>query len=266
MLTKLIKYEFKSVYKTYLPLYGVTLLLAILNKIGTIINKNDFSMPQSLLITAFAVLMTSIVIVTLVLGVLRFSTNLLKDEGYLMFTLPVARWNLIMSKMISAVIWSVLGIVVGIFSAIIMAWDFSSRLFYFDGAFFGQFGDKAGILLLCTILSMAIVMILGIAATYSPIYLAIALGHMSNKNKTAMSFVSYIGIWFAWDIVTKLVSTVIKYTGLFQGFGENLTITREIIMYMPLIACTSAAVMLIIFNAVNLLATNYLLKNRLNLE
>ena len=50
-------------------------------------------------------------LLTLVLMVYRFYKNLMTDEGYLMFTLPVSRSQLIWSKLMVALAWGVLSAV-----------------------------------------------------------------------------------------------------------------------------------------------------------
>ena len=51
----------------------------------------------------YVVLIISISAITLIIMVQRFYKNLLGDEGYLMFTLPVKTWQNVLNKLIFAV-------------------------------------------------------------------------------------------------------------------------------------------------------------------
>jgi hypothetical protein len=44
---------------------------------------------------------------TLIVLIQRFYKNLLGDEGYLMFTLPVQSWSHILSKLAVSMLWTV---------------------------------------------------------------------------------------------------------------------------------------------------------------
>lgn len=55
-------------------------------------------------------------VLTIVVTIQRFRKNLLGDEGYLMFTLPVSTSSLILSKCITALIYAVLSFIVAVFT------------------------------------------------------------------------------------------------------------------------------------------------------
>ncbi len=83
MLRKLIKYEFRATARGNAPLYLVTIVLALLTGglpvAGAGHGRHDHGGD---LLATF--------IVAVVLAVFRFRKNLLTDEGYVMFTLPVS--------------------------------------------------------------------------------------------------------------------------------------------------------------------------------
>ena len=100
MLRKLIKYEFRATARVMLPLYLVTIVLALLTR-GTSLwlelATADMTMGESILgflaglvAVAFVLALLATFIVAVVLAVFRFRKNLLTDEGYVMFTLPVS--------------------------------------------------------------------------------------------------------------------------------------------------------------------------------
>lgn len=110
MLGKLIKYEFKATMRTFLPIYTAILVIASLDRLmyGKDIIRYENKVGEGILFTLFI----SLIVITVVVIVQRFKKNLLGDEGYLMFTLPVRTESLILSKIIVTIIWSIMSCIV----------------------------------------------------------------------------------------------------------------------------------------------------------
>ena len=110
MLGKLIKYEMKSQGFMYAGIYIVVMILSIVTfgayKINTAMGGNPvFSTIYRFAIAGAVIALIAMFIITLVMSILRYRNNLLKDEGYLMHTLPVSAASLHFSKMIASIIW-----------------------------------------------------------------------------------------------------------------------------------------------------------------
>ena len=91
MLRKLLKYEFKSTGRTFLPIYGALLITAFLTRLF-VFNKdvsNSFFLGifQMVLSSLFGFLLMAVFILTLVVSLQRFYKNLLGEEGYLSIAL-----------------------------------------------------------------------------------------------------------------------------------------------------------------------------------
>ena len=122
MLAKLIHFEFKSTYKLFLILIGAEFLLSIV--LGVSVNTNlkimseqmaydPFYTSNSSTVSFILVLMVvGIVVATFMMifgsSVQRFHKNLLSGQGYLMHTLPVTTWQLVLSKVITYMIYVIL--------------------------------------------------------------------------------------------------------------------------------------------------------------
>ena len=119
MLGKLMKYELKATGRVLLPLYGAILLVSVLGAFS-LERMSEFEMGALLFVLVYTGLCVALVVLTLVLIIQRFNRNLLKDEGYLMFTLPVSVHSLLFSKLFSALLWCVLGGCVGLLSIALM--------------------------------------------------------------------------------------------------------------------------------------------------
>ena len=118
MLKQLLKYEFKATGRTYGGLYLALVALAVLSGFSLrSSSKDDFA---SLLLFAYMVVAVAVAVVSVMTIVTRFTRNLLGREGYLMHTLPVTESQLILSKLISSVVWMLCSGIVGIFSFAVM--------------------------------------------------------------------------------------------------------------------------------------------------
>ncbi len=106
MLGKLIKYDLKALVKILGPLWGVLLVMGLIFGMG----MSDLSpigngMMVFSLVVIFAVIV-GIFVISVIIIIQRFWKGLLKEEGYLMFTLPVTTRSLILAKAISAMLVS----------------------------------------------------------------------------------------------------------------------------------------------------------------
>ncbi|MBR4943928.1 MAG: hypothetical protein IKZ26_00770 [Peptococcaceae bacterium] len=123
MLTKLLKYEMKASARTLIPLYIATLAVAVVCGVQMrfLMNPLDFSGSQvtfsGMLFLVLFGLCVAIGVLTLMTIVQRFNISLIGDEGYLMFTLPVTHTQLLSSKLIGAILWSVIGTIVMVLAA-----------------------------------------------------------------------------------------------------------------------------------------------------
>ena len=109
MLGKLLKQDFRATARIMLPLYVAVPVLGLFTNLITRLceNQNGFLIRaiSALVSFVFSLSLIAAVVTTIVLMVLRFYRNLMTDEGYLMFTLPVSTTELIFSKLIVSVVW-----------------------------------------------------------------------------------------------------------------------------------------------------------------
>lgn len=130
MLRKLMKYELKATARIFLLLYGTVLALGLLNKLFFMMGIFGGNLPFPVELTAGLTMMMyffvigAIFVMTLIITIQRFYKNLLGDEGYLMFTLPVKPWQHIVSKMTVAIFWFIVSVFVTIFSGLMIGISF----------------------------------------------------------------------------------------------------------------------------------------------
>ena len=148
-----------------------------------------------------------VLLLTLVLMVYRFYKNLMTDEGYLMFTLPVSRSQLIWSKLIVSMAW-------GILSAVLAAlmWTMVLSVAGGENLFAGIFrglrslmeslsGNATG-----CIVGLVVLLLAAELASYLRFYAAISLGHSFSNHKLLLSVVFYIGFGIAVQTILSVVT------------------------------------------------------------
>ena len=69
----------------------------------------------------YAAVLAALGVMTVLPVIQRFYKGLLREEGYLMFTLPVESWKIVLAKALAAVLMIHISLIVGIFSIGILA-------------------------------------------------------------------------------------------------------------------------------------------------
>lgn len=118
MLKKLIKYDFKWIFKIVLVFIILGIFCSVLGRLFSLIeNSIIFGIIASILKGASISLLASALINSIMRGWARFITNQYKDESYLTNTLPIDRRTHLLSKTISttiAITISFVSLVVGL--------------------------------------------------------------------------------------------------------------------------------------------------------
>lgn len=259
MLGKLMKYEFKATGRTFLPLYGAILVVALLNRF---LGRNTQGVFEELnkvgdfTVVALVALFIALGVITIVATIQRFQKNLLSDEGYLMFTLPVKTRSLILSKMIVAIVWIILSGLVGIaaFGILFISKEFITELMPLLSELMSQaiylLQEEVGRVSILVIAQFIVAGFLSYIQFIVSIYLALAIGQFPNfqKHRTAASFIAFF--------VINLVVNWVLGLAIFAGdFTANVNMNMFIGNLIVLVLTVG------MFEA-----TNYILRNHLNLE
>ncbi len=263
MLRKLLKWEIKATARIFVPLYITLLLFTLVNRFlnpfEMIAGSGGLNFEMILgflgMITYFA-LIVGMVVITLLIVLQRFYKGLLQDEGYLMFTLPAATWQHVVSKLTVASLWSVLSTLTAFVSVLLIA-----RVEDIYEVIIDVFRMAQEYLGTPFLLLLPIGLLLIIAMAILMIYAALTLGHTYSKHKLMASFGMY-GLLYI--INQALIVTTIV------GFGrrhlQNLLASSQptpveamklLVFYILFSALLSATYFAI---------TNWLLKRKLNLE
>lgn len=266
MLTKLIGYEMKAFGRIILPLYAATLGMALIMGLGVRFLDERFysNFLGAMVVMAFVILIFATMIMTGVLSVQRFYRNLLGNEGYLMFSLPVGTHHLILSKVIGSLIWSFLSGAVAVCTVAIMG--LAAVPLEDIMKMFGNIGEYISRYSLEKKIGQGVIwifiMILFFAMSLMQIYTALAIGHQWSEHRIAGSVLAYFGI----DMLKGLFGNILARIGYYTGWTELLAAQVENGnlpgWQIQAGAVLSAVVMIVIYGA----ATWYLLDRRINLE
>ena len=275
MLGKLIKYEFKACGRIFFPLYIGILILAVIN--GLCNNYNIFSIGdngtslsfsvenvQGILILVLFALFVALFVLTILLTIQRFKKNLLDEEGYLMFTLPVSTKSLILSKYLVAIIFIALSTLVAVVS------------FMFIGLFSGKINlqDIASMLTLDMfkyilpaqdLWKFILYIIIGMLIMYSmfifTVYLSISVGQFPqfNKHRVPASIIAFFVINTVLSYIQKLINNYIFTSSTTTEITSNTSFT--ITGYDVLGVVLNILLVVVLF-----MGTDWILNNKLNLE
>jgi hypothetical protein len=276
MLGKLLKHEFRATGRIMLPLMGALLALALMANLsirgltGNLADVPALKILFILILVFFGMGIVAIAVMALVVMISRFYRNLLKSEGYLMFTLPVSVHELIWSKLIVSLVWF---FATTLFVFIIMsltALNLSGtnlEMIFVNFPSWSEILQKLEELGIRSALSklmfwVVIAMILGAIVSCLHFYGAMALGHMFSKSKVLLSVVFFILISFAFNIMEMSIglSGIKMEANSFDMHtaGEGIRFASHIFMQASMMEVVQAAVLY--------LATALGLKRGLNLE
>ena len=205
-------------------------------------------------------------IMTIAMNVYRFYKNLLSDEGYLMFTLPVSVHQLVWSKLLVGILWMFLTTVL-IFGGIILGfYNIFVGVGSLEPSVSGMIAEMFGYMDL-NIPMLAVLALLGIlfasAAGVLEFYCVLAIGYGFTKNKALWSVVIYFAISTVISIISSIISVASALMGaepMADSMMTTLSVSQQLALSM-LGGIGVYAVLAAIFYVVTVLN----LKKRLNL-
>ena len=259
MFVKLLKYDMRSVWRIWwimaLSVLGMSVVGGVGLRIVLALIEADifpfFIFLGFILVFACVMAIVASAVGTELLVFIRFYKNFFTDEGYLTFTLPVSRKNLLFSKTLNALIWTAaqailmficifLVILIGV--PVSVGYDFFRELTYTFSALFAEVGLWSVIYAL----EILFLIICSILFSISLIHFCITMGAMLAKKAKVLAA---IGIYYATNMIISFgiqIITVIFTLMMSAGLGELLdraapVMERGIIAVMLLIACCMMA-------------------------
>ena len=268
MLGKLLKYELKATSRVFIPLYIAILVVSIVN--GLSLNLEILNI-QGLATIVLMCLFISLFVITIVVTIQRFNKNLLKDEGYLMFTLPVSSKHLVLSKYLTSLIWTFLSFVVAFLSFTIIFmiptykyFDFS----YFINEFNLLFSNMLNLNILGQFLKIILLMIISYTIFIFNVYLALSVGQLPifNRFRNVSSFIGFLVINLLISYAQNIVSLFVNDASVNIEAIDNINYAISSVTSIVSKGLNIAIVINLIIILVLFVATTYILDKKLNLE
>lgn len=206
MLKQLLKYEFKATGRTYGGLYLALVALAVLS--GFSLRGSSNGDVTALFLFAYMAVAIAVAVVSVMTIVTRFTRNLLGREGYLMHTLPVTESQLILSKLISSVVWVLCSCIVGLFSFVVMllaaalditAMQYLPQLWQKVVEIFRMTGSAGWLWLAFELLNSLVALVYGILC----IYAACMIGHQFKKHMVPAGILAFFLLSFLQNWLTE---------------------------------------------------------------
>ena len=272
MFGKLLKYDFRSMLKQFAFIWPAALVLAVVNRFtlsGLDSTSATGETVAAIAMFVFVSIMIAMFVIAVIFTVQRFYKGLLGDEGYLMHTLPVRPWALIASKLVCAVVLTVISIVIAIVSILVIVSPVVDirEIFHVLRWFWEALRGNTNVInAFLVILEFLLLLLVGMAQSYLMLYLAMAIGHLFNKNRAAMSVAAYIGIHV---VVSMLPSSINNIFGDMLGdFLSDLFWGKSgYPVWQSLHMSLWFSILFVgIGGAVYFFLTEYILRRRLNLE
>ncbi|MGT2784082.1 hypothetical protein [Streptococcus merionis] len=262
MFGKLLKQEFKSVGKWYLSLYAMTMSFAVIlgfwlkhmNQANIDESNSLWPMMLTMIIfLGFGAIIAALALSTLVLIIRRFKNNIYGRQGYLTMTLPATTHQILLSKLVAAVIWYVLSfltVILAIFTIILITIGYAElregfRQLLTDQTFIDVMKQIWGQLGGLNIVAYCVSATIGTINNIIMLYLAIALGHLAESHRILLSFVAFFVLDMFLMVVIMIVLNNTGISSHYYWFTAGFDLVLSLLMYF---------------------STHYLIKHKLNIQ
>lgn len=238
MLSKLLKYDLKSIIKFLSIFYVLAIFFALLTRIFLGI-ENSFIMNivGRVCSGATIAMIANILINNLMRLWVRFKSNFYGDESYLTHTLPVKKSTLYLSKVLTAIISTIISFLV-IFITLLIAYYSKENFESLKNMFLPlvEFLNNSYII---TIILFVFIFLIEFINVLQTGYLGIIIGHRFNNNKVGYSvifgFVAYSIMKYVPVMILFIVALFNK--GFMNLFTTTDTIDAGIVKMIVYIGC-----------------------------
>lgn len=263
MTIKLLKYELIASGKILLPIYAVLAAMCMLLSISgfqwdiSSIDAANTSILFFVMMTFFIVIFVAS-IATFIIVMQRYYICTVGDEAYLINTLPVTSGQIILSRILSSLIWyagltvaSVIPMVILFRTVLDMMWMYCTEVVGYSPVRF--------------VVVLAVFCFSSILYQLVHYYLSVVIGQaMSDTHKKSAVAATYIIISmlisFVWGIISSIVSMLsfVKYDFTQDSASDMLSVLTDIYGMM--------FVLMMIFSVAGYFVAAYILKKKLNMS
>lgn len=287
MLKQLLKYEFKATKRLYFGLYLALALLSVVLGVTfrqehALAHSTSFQNLQVILMIVYVSVILAIAVLCFVNTIQRFYRNLLGREGYLMHTLPVTETQLILSKLLTSMVWVLCSGLVGVVCITVMvsigvldaevlgtlSWDRWKQLWQM---LYKELGPEFWVAMVWTIL----INLARLASLILCVYAACMIAHQFKKQTMVAGILAFIGLNVVENQIDKLLGTndatlfvdvTYKLVDVSNGSEGTPVMHYITAAFGQGASCLFCFVFTAAIAAVYFCLTRWLMKHKLNLE
>ncbi|MBQ2733029.1 MAG: hypothetical protein IJF74_02640 [Clostridia bacterium] len=271
MVRKLLKHEFIYYFRSFGVFLPIVFLIAAVTRISLSFadEKLAYEIAAASSVTMLAVSCTALIIFSLFAGIVRFYKNMYSAEGYLTFTLPVSNAQHIFVKLVAALACIII-CAVTVAAAVFISTPIDSLGEFFGGLYdfydFASGGVGTGNAiafiiegLLIAILYTAYCLLLG--------YACITVGQTAKKHRILKAIGAYYVYYIAGQVIGTTFSIAIASVDVPAATDKVVEVLESADYILAGHIVLWAMIFFFAFMcAVFWLVTQYIMKNKLNLE
>lgn len=214
MVRKLIKYDFQSYFRLLFPVQLIIIGFALINRLVQFFEPASdaaeaaSTVYNSVFVSTLVLYILSIfvcLVMTVIVGIIRFYQGMYTNEGYLNHTLPVTPTQHIFAKLLTSIIFS-LGADLAIFLSfiVITAGEVNIEVFKAFTFLVGQYFANTGLNGALYVLEFILLAIVSSVFLYLKLYFCISVGQLVKRKKILLAF----GVFFGIYVTKQLIGTV----------------------------------------------------------
>ena len=264
VLSKLLKYDLRANLKIFLFIWPAILVFGLLERVALMaeLPVKISAIFVNLTTVLFVLAVIAACVFALVISVIRFYSGLLRDEGYLMFTLPVRPWQLVLSKLLTALLTLVVRGLVSFVSVGILFGGIRGLLPSIRTSLEQSFG---GIINGWGIALLILLVVVQVAVSVLQIYLSCSIGHLFRRKRILFAVLFYYAINVVLETVAVTSIIVLSNFEPFCRFLVQLSAGMSAPGMFNLFIGVMLA-LLAVLGIVYFFVTERILRRHLNLE
>ncbi len=213
MVKKLLKHEAVYYARTLLIMEAVLFVLALFTRLLLFFEFDSivYYILQGSSYAMFGLAAFACLMMTFVIGIVRFYKNLFSNEGYLTFTLPVSTNQHLFAKLFSAVVYSVITFISVIVAFLItISGDILNEVVkaavFLLKNLFAELPKGSTIHIVLYVIEFIAIMLLSLISSFLLYYCFIAIGQTAKKNRILLS----VGCYFIYSAANQVLSTFLS--------------------------------------------------------
>ena len=223
MLGKLFKYDFRAMSRVMrFVVLGILCLAVLLTMFAAIQPQQNYDYYETRtadqitrqVLTGLTVLsalgMGAGIAVIMVFIYVHYYRNLFSDEGYLTHTLPVKSWKILLSKLLSSVVWALIGYAAILAGLLIILLGVVPEAFPYIGETIDRIVEAGAV---GTVLLTLFGGLVNLCCGLLQVFLAITIGcAIANKHRIWAA----IGIYAAISVVSYILNVIVSAPSVFS--------------------------------------------------